>query len=66
MARRNNKEKKEKLEICVSLWKNTSKNDTIYYSGIDADGNRLVGFPNTKKKNEKEPDIRVYYQEDDD
>lgn len=66
MARRLNKKSKDnkKLEDFCALWEQESKNGKSYLSGIDAEGNRLVAFYNDNKKNPKEPDIRVYYSDD--
>lgn len=65
MARRvNKKEDKQKLEDFCALWEQKSKNGKEYLSGKDTDGNRLVAFYNDNKKNPKEPDIRVYYSDD--
>ena len=52
--------KKEfKLNQVLALWKQKSKNGTSYYTGT-AEGEKVVAFLNGKKKNPKEPDIRVY------
>ena len=49
--------KKEfKLEQAFALWKQKSKDGKKTY--LSAKG--LIGFYNTKKKNPKEPDLRVY------
>ena len=69
MARRMNKDTKKdnkKLEDFCALWEQESKNGNTYLSGKDRDGNRLVAFYNDNKKNPKEPDIRVYYSDEDD
>ena len=45
------------------LWKNKSKNNVEYLSGkLSDEGSnvKLVGYFNTRKKNPKEPDIRIY------
>lgn len=45
------------------LWKNESKNKVEYLSGrLSDEGSnvKLVGYFNTRKKNPKEPDIRIY------
>lgn len=49
-----------KLEEAFALWKNKSKAGNDYLSGVDLHKNKLVGYFNGKKKNPKEPDIRVY------
>ena len=51
--------KQEDKEV-ASLWGNVSKNNLVYYTGLTDDMERIVAFPNTTKKNEKEPDIRIY------
>lgn len=53
--------KKEfKLNQLLALWKQKSKSGTSYYTG-KLMGTKVVGFLNGKKKNPKEPDIRLYY-----
>lgn len=45
------------------LWKNESKNNVEYLSGkLSGEGSnvKLVGYFNARKKNPKEPDIRIY------
>ena len=58
------KEKEEtKLEEAFVLWKHESKNGNTYLSGntpADKGVLQLIGYFNTKKKNPKEPDVRVY------
>lgn len=45
----------------VSLWEKQSKNNgKTYYSGVMADGTRVIAFINTNKKNPKQPDIEVF------
>lgn len=51
------------LEQVFAMWKKTSKNGNTYFSG-KLGGEWLTGFYNTNKKNPKEPDIRIYKQED--
>lgn len=66
-------ERKEKkvLEECFVLWKKDAKTGLNYLTGStpkDKDGKvemYLKGFFNPKKKNPKEPDIRVYTQGED-
>lgn len=53
--------KKFDLKACASLWKNTSKAGRTYFSGKTPDGHKLIGYLNGMKKNPKEPDIRVYF-----
>ena len=58
-------EKKEfNLDEAFVLWKNTSKNNNTYLTGMTGEkftpNGKLVAFYNTNKKNAKEPDIKVY------
>ena len=59
-----NKEVKDSnLKELMSLWLHESANKTKYLTGTadDVTGKfKVVGFFNTSKKNENEPDIRVY------
>lgn len=64
------KENGTKLEEAFVLWKHESKKGNDYLSGNTPVTNEgvslnLVAYFNNKKKNEKEPDIRVYTQKDD-
>lgn len=53
--------KKEFTMVQVfALWKNKAKSGKEYFTGKTADGLKLTGFFNSKKKNPKEPDLRVY------
>lgn len=53
-------EKKEfTMEQCFALWKKQSKKGTTFFTGKG-----IVGFFNTNKKNPKEPDLRVYYTDE--
>lgn len=54
------KETKKELESAFSLWENVGKNKKEYLTGIDCNDHKLLGFYNTDKRNEKEPDIKVY------
>lgn len=57
-------ERKDELKECFVLWRHTSKTGNYYLTGQtskDVNGGiRLVGYFNSKKKNPKEPDVRVY------
>lgn len=56
-------EKEFKLSEAFVLWKNESKNNVEYLSGrLSDEGSnvKLVGYFNARKKNPKEPDIRIY------
>lgn len=57
-----NTQAKAKMEQVLAIWKQNSKNGKAFFSGhIGADkGDKCVGFFNTKKKNPKEPDLRIY------
>lgn len=56
-------ENQNKLESVGALWKQTSKSgDFNYMTGVLENGDRIVAFFNKKKKNQKEPDLRIYYQ----
>lgn len=58
------KQNEEKFEEVLSLWYQTSKNGKKYLSGKDVNGNKVVAFINENKRNEKQPDIKVYYPAD--
>lgn len=57
------KEEKEKFDLqeAFVLWRKEGKGIT-YYTGYDLNKNKMVAFENTTKKNEKEPDFRIYYE----
>ena len=62
------KEVKENLmkELCI-LWEHTTENDVTYLSGHlseDLKFQKVIAFYNKTKKNEKEPDVRVYSLDD--
>lgn len=63
-SEKTNKEVKDSnLKELMSLWLHESANKTKYLTGTadDVTGKfKVVGFFNTSKKNENEPDIRVY------
>ena len=52
--------KGSELKELFSLWKRTSKNGVEYLSGKTINGENLVAYYTTEKKNPKQPDIRVY------
>ena len=62
----NNRGGNKKLEEAGALWEEESQNGRRYWSGRLADGRKIVGFENTSKKNDKEPDIRIYIQDNQD
>ena len=47
-----------------ALWKQKSKTGLTYFTGKTVDGQKIVAFITTSKKNEKEPDIRIYKSKD--
>lgn len=51
---------KKGLEEVLSLWVSESKVGTKYFTGSSKRGEKLVAFYNSKKKNPKEPDVRIY------
>lgn len=52
-------------EAVASLWKNLSKNNRYYLTGIDNEGLRLVGFYNEQiMEFPDRPLIRVYFQKE--
>lgn len=52
--------KKEfQMEQALVMWRKKSSKGGYFFSGL-AGEKRLVGFYNGKKKNPKEPDIRIY------
>lgn len=55
------KTKKTNYTEIMSLWESESKNGLEYLTGVTKDGKRVVAFWNEEKKNDKEPDLRVYY-----
>lgn len=57
-------EEKQELKEAFALWSNNSKAGNEYLTGRCEDM-KLIGFFNKEKKNEKEPDIRIYIIEND-
>jgi len=46
-----------------ALWRETSSGGLQYYSGhvkVNGEVIKLVAYANSNKKNDKEPDVRVY------
>lgn len=52
------------LKEAFALWQHVSKEGNSYLTG-SVENMKLIGFYNKNKKNEKEPDIRVYSVEND-
>ncbi len=54
-----------KMTPVFALWKKTSKDGKPYFTGKTEGEDKLflTGFFNTNKKNPKEPDLRVYTQD---
>ena len=59
-----NTEVNKELEEAFALWSNNAKSGMEYLTGKVGEM-KLIGFFNKEKKNEKEPDIRVYQLIDD-
>ena len=53
--------KQFEMEQAFAMWKKKSESGSTYFTGSSATGERLIGFYNGKKKNPKEPDVRIYY-----
>ena len=61
------KKEEQKLEEAFVLWKHESNNGICYLSGNTSGENavlKLVGFFNNHKKNPKEPDVRIYTEDE--
>ena len=58
------KTKEFNLTPVLTMWIYKGKNGVKYLSGKTENGEKLKGFFNGKKKNPKEPDIRIYKQLD--
>lgn len=56
--------KQEFKQSLITMWIKKSKSGSNYFSGVDASGKYITGFLNGKKKNPKEPDIRLYYSDE--
>ena len=53
------KTEQKELKEAFALWARKAQSGKEYYTG-KCDDISLLGFVNTNKKNEKEPDIRIY------
>ena len=53
-------EKKFEMKEKFAMWLKKNEKGTQFLSGRTPDGLRLIGFFNGKKKNPKEPDVRIY------
>lgn len=51
------------MQRLLSLWKNTSKNGNVYYTGKLGNVG-LIAFENNDKQNEKQPDLTIYVKEE--
>ena len=60
MKKQETKKQEFNLQEAFVLWMNESKNKSEYLKGFDLNKNKLLGFKVVAKKNEKEPDYRVY------
>ena len=54
------KEEETNLKEAFVLWKHEAKSGILYLSGNTPEKVSLMGFFNNKKKNPKEPDVRIY------
>lgn len=54
------KEEETNLKEAFVLWKHEAKSGVLYLSGNTPEKVSLMGFFNNKKKNPKEPDVRIY------
>lgn len=51
------------LKDLCTLWEHESESNLVYLSGMlaeDMNYQKVIAFYNTTKKNDKEPDIRIY------
>ena len=55
--------KGEKKTQIATLWMNKSKAGKDYFSGLDNESKKIVGFVNEDTKDGKYPSIRVYYSD---
>jgi len=53
------KTEQKQMKEAFALWTRKAKSGKEYFTG-KCDDMSLLGFANTSKKNEKEPDIRIY------
>lgn len=60
MKKKTEEKKKFDLEEAFVLWLNKSKEGKEYLTGKDLNNNKLIGFFNENKSNEKQPDIELY------
>ena len=62
------KEEQTKLEEAFVLWKHKTNGGVVYLTGNTSNDKgtslSLVGFYNSKKKNPKEPDIKVFMNDE--
>ena len=54
------KEEETNLKEAFVLWKHEANSGVCYLSGNTPEKLSLIGFFNNKKKNPKEPDVRIY------
>ena len=62
------KEEENKMRDLGILWEHKAESDVIYLSGNLSEElhyKKILAFYNNSKKNEKEPDVRVYLLDDD-
>lgn len=58
------KDEEEHKEEVASLWSNVSEKGVKYLTGKTNENEKLIGFFNKEKINQR-PDIRVYFKEED-
>ena len=51
------------MKKVISFWENKSKNGNMYFTGKFGELD-LIGFKNSQKKNEKEPDLIFYLRDE--
>lgn len=60
MKTKKEEKKKFDLEEAFVLWLKKSKAGTEYVTGHDLNDNRMIGFFNTNKTNDKQPDLELF------
>ena len=61
-AQKTQEQKKQfNMEQVMTMWLKKGKSGTMFVTGVDAAGSKIIGFFNGKKQNPKEPDVRIYY-----
>ena len=63
-AKASTQKKEFNLERLLVLWRYKSKKGNVYFSGKTEEGAKVSGFYNKDKQNPKEPDIKLYFFDD--